>query len=173
MKLKYKNDSGRSMMEMLLYLGITVVIGTGIIQTYSEAIQKTNRVKTDNLVSEIIEKVNNYYLGRNFAAKQDDINDIIKKNMGNISLKSPWNGNEVQVGIKPGVKADGNNIPLPDTIKITFNGLSQRDCNIVFNILEQKQAMSINIGSNNKVKNSTTYCNKEGKNKVEGVFKKD
>ena len=83
MKLKYKNDSGRSMMEMLLYLGITVVIGTGIIQTYSEAVQKTNRVKTDSLVSEIIEKVNNYYLGRSFTESKD-ITEIVKTKMGDI-----------------------------------------------------------------------------------------
>ena len=169
MKLKYKNDSGRSMMEMLLYLGITVVIGTGIIQTYSEAVQKTNRVKTDNLISDVIEKVNNYYLGRNFTAEKD-ITETVKTKMGNISLKSPWNGQEVKVGIKPGIKANGNNTPVPDTIKITFNNLAKKDCNIVFNILEQKQAMFININSK-KTKTSTGEC--KDKNKVEGIFKKE
>ena len=169
MKLKYKNDSGRSMMEMLLYLGITIVIGTGIIQTYSETVQKTNRVKTDSLISDIVEKVNNYYLGRNFTQEQD-ITETVKTKMGNISLRNPWNNQEVQVGIKPGIKPTGNNTPVPDTIKIMFKNLNSKDCNIVFNVLEQKQAMSININGT-KVNSSTENCKET--NKVEGIFKKD
>lgn len=169
MKLKYKNDSGRSMMEMLLYLGITVVIGTGIIQTYSEAVQKTNRVKTDSLVSEIIEKVNNYYLGRSFTESKD-ITEIVKTKMGDISLKSPWNGQEVKVGIEKGIKPTGNNTPIPDKIKITFNGLNERDCNVVFNVLEQKKSTAINI-NDHKSNISTESCKEV--NKVEGIFKKD
>ena len=169
MKLKYKNDSGRSMMEMLLYLGITIVIGTGIIQTYSEAVQKTNRIKTDTLVGDVVEKVNNYYLGRSFTTEQD-ITSIVKTKMGDISLKSPWNGQEVKVGVKPGIKATGNNVPVPDTIKLTFNGLNQKDCNVVFNVLEQKHAISINI-NNTKTTSSTGSCKEI--NKIEGIFKKD
>ena len=169
MKLKYKNDSGRSMMEMLLYLGITIVIGTGIIQTYSEAVQKTNRVKTDTLISDVIEKVNNYYLGRNFKANEN-ITETVKTKMGNISLKSPWNGQEVQVGIQAGTKPTGNNTPTPDIIKIMFKSLSKKDCNIVFNVMEQKQATSIEI---NGTKTNTSTGNCKDINKVEGFFKKD
>lgn len=169
MKLKYKNDSGRSMMEMLLYLGITIVIGTGIIQTYSEAVQKTNRVKTDTLVDEIVEKVNNYYLGRSFT-EDKDITDTVKTKMGNISLKSPWNGQEVKVNIEKGVKPTGNNTPIPDKIKIVFNGLNKKDCNVVFNVLEQKKSIAINI--NGQLSNISTESCKEV-NKVEGIFKKD
>ena len=62
--MKFKNDAGRSMMEMILYIGITLVMTAATLRFYGESVEKTRMLQLDTQVSDIVEKVNLYYLGR-------------------------------------------------------------------------------------------------------------
>ncbi len=84
---KYKNSLGRSMVEMLLYLGLVVIVGTGSIKLYAESVEKTKLLNAQNQVRDIVKSVNMFYIGRDFPINGDITAKIAAKN---VNLVDPW-----------------------------------------------------------------------------------
>ena len=88
---KYKSDYGRSMMEVLLYLGLIVVMVVSSTKMYADYNEKIKRTKALDQLENISEKVSQIYFGRTFGTEKISLNEKLKQN--NVSLIDPWGKN--------------------------------------------------------------------------------
>lgn len=63
---KFKNEFGRSMMEMLLYLGLIIVLGVSTMKLYAESTEKSKRINAQNQILDLKKDINTLYIGRAF-----------------------------------------------------------------------------------------------------------
>ena len=110
-----KNDSGRSIVEMLGVLAIMGVITVMGIQGYSQAVEKINRNKTVETVTKIVQEVRALY------ATTDNYDGLGNKKLEGIGLKlaAPYGGNinvEKTETTNPGFSITVPNIPRQDCI---------------------------------------------------------
>lgn len=106
---KFKNELGRSMVEMLLYIGLVIVIGVSTIKLYSESVEKSKRINAQNQIRDLIKDVNMIYIGRNFPTS-GDISEKIKKK--GIKLVNPW-GDSISIIAKNAPTGGTGSFALP------------------------------------------------------------
>ena len=146
--MKFKNDLGRSMFEMVLYLGLIVVITTSTISMYAESVEKTRNIQADSQIEDIQEKVNLYYLGRPFPST-GQIETVLQTKLGN-----PY------FGIK------FSNLDKKRCINVS-NLFIQKGA-VTVEVNETKKNTSFTISD------AAKSCTKDGAtNTVQGFFKKD
>lgn len=170
--MKFKNDMGRSMIEMLMYLSLIVVIGTTTVNTYMSSVEKTRTVKAESLIRDIVEKVNTWYLGRNFSSSDKDLTTKLKENIPELKLVDPW-GNNIAISV---VGEDDENKDPANALQkfgVKFSGLSKSSCITVWNLFSQQGATNVKISDNsvNNLSTASASC-EDSNNTVEGIFKK-
>ena len=106
---KYKNSFGRSMVEMLLYLGLVVVVGVGSIKLYAESVEKTKLLNAQNQIRDIVKTVNMLYIGRNFPINGDITTKVAAKN---VNLVDPWK-QKITITAKNAPTGDAGAFALP------------------------------------------------------------
>lgn len=136
-----KNNSGRSMVEMLLYLAIVVLITTGSIKLYGESVEKTKRINAENQIRDIAKEINMLYIGRDFPSNGDITEKIQEKD---INLTDPW-GEKITITAKNS-PTGGTGIFLLPYFGIKMN-LSKEHCVILASALEE-DTIGINVKSN-------------------------
>lgn len=95
---KFKESFGRSMVEMILYLGLVIVVTTSAIKLYTESVEKTKLINAQNQIRDIVKSVNMLYIGRDFPTNGDITAKISEKK---INLVDPW-GQKITVTAKNG-----------------------------------------------------------------------
>lgn len=105
---KYKNSLGRSMVEMLLYLGLVVIVGAGSIKLYAESVEKTKVLNAQNQVRDIVKSVNMFYIGRDFP--NGNITSKIKEKK--VNLLDPW-GQKIEIVAKNAPTGGSGAFALP------------------------------------------------------------
>ena len=169
--MKFKNDFGRSMMEMILYLGLVVVLTASTLKMYADSVEKTRLVEFETTIDDLKENVNNYFLGR--ALPGDDgwtsfLNDAYKG-----SLYNPWGGN---ITLTTGTIAAAPYNKMFYTTKL--ENLQQPQCISVANAFVGKEAFAVNIGgtaltgNNLNIGSIASEC-VDGTNTVTGYFYKE
>ena len=134
--MKFKNDIGRSMMEMILYLGLIVVLTASTLKMYADSVEKTRLVEFETTIDEVKENVNNYFLGRQVPSDWNPfLNEVYKG-----SIYNPWGGNITLL------KGEGES-------KINYGmqltDLEQAVCIRVANAFIGKEAIAVNIDGTN------------------------
>ncbi len=147
--MKFKNDAGRSMMEMILYIGIIIMLGVTTMKTYGDSVEKTRIIEAENQISEIAEKVNNYYMGRPFPIT-GQIETTLKTKLGNqIKLIDPWGSNITIYANKSGI-ANHEVLPKP-YFGITYKNLDTARCVNIANTFAKQSPAAISINTNSVV----------------------
>lgn len=132
--MKYTNESGRSMVEMLGVLAIIGVLSVGGIAGYSKAMNKFKINKTTDQVSMLVANIRTLFSAQgdyngldNKAAKQFGIvpNDMYDSASDN-TINNAFGGN-VSIGPSGLVVTTGANIDTKAFI-IEYTGLSQEAC---------------------------------------------
>lgn len=174
--MKFKNDAGRSMMEMILYIGITLVMTASTLRLYGESVEKTRMLQFETQVGDIVEKVNLYYLGRPYPQNAGEINTTIKKNIGeDISLHDPW-GTEIVVTAH---NTDNTNTGIEKPyMDLKVSNLDTKRCINVANTFITKSVVALQINNNKtdlNIADIADACSttSDGKNTVQGFFLKD
>ena len=133
--MKYTNESGRSMVEMLGVLAIIGVLSVGGIAGYSKAMNKFKINKTTDQVSMLVANIRTLFSAQgdydgldNKAAKQFGIvpNDMYEK-ASDSAITNAFGG---KVVIKPSILNKTAQGATADTkaFIIEYNGLSQEAC---------------------------------------------
>ncbi len=172
--MKYKNDAGRSMMEMILYLGLMIVIGTSTITMYMNSVEKTRNIQAESLISDLVEKVNTYYLGRDFPMTGNITSTLKNKMKDQINLIDPWGTKILVHANKNGNGANDNSVYAKPYFGLEFSNLDKKRCITIYNLLTQKDAGMVEINGT-KVLDlglAAQSC-KPNSNKVVGLFKKN
>jgi hypothetical protein len=130
---KYKDATGASMMEMVLYVGIMAVVAAGVFKLYAEASEKAKRVEIQNQIPDIIKKVNVLYAGRAIGSaglennKNANTDDYLTKK--NIKLTHPWSAASDAITV---TWVTGNTAATTITgrphMKIAINNLPKASC---------------------------------------------
>ena len=81
-----KNESGATMLEVLCYLSLIVVISVATLQIYASESNKAERIRLENQVYDIIEKVQIFEFGNPGALKTT----VAKLESAGIRLKHKW-----------------------------------------------------------------------------------
>ena len=179
--MKFKNDSGRSMLEMILYLGLIVVLTASTLKMYSDSVEKTRFIKAEDQISDIVEKVNNYYMGRQFPTT-GQIETTLKNKLGDdINLISPWGSKVTVYANKTGVA--GHAIFSKPYFGVRFSNLTEAQCVNLANIFIGQSPIAVTINADSvsntakaipSVSDMATNCNKTGaQNYIMGWFFKD
>lgn len=125
-----KNDSGRSIVEMLGVLAIMGVITVMGISGYSQAISKINRNNVVEQVTKLAQETRGVFAGRTSYNKSDadtnggyNIGGEILKKMG-LKLETPYGGvytvtSVNSTGLNPGFKIDIPNVSTQDCLYFT------------------------------------------------------
>ena len=110
-----KNDSGRSIVEMLGVLAIMGVITVMGIQGYSQAVEKMNRSKTTETITKIVQEVRGLY---STSDNYDGLDNAKLEGIG-LKLTAPYGGT-IKVAktetTNPGFSVTIPNIPRQDCI---------------------------------------------------------
>ncbi len=126
-----KNDSGRSIVEMLGVLAIMGVITVMGIQGYSQAIGKINRNNLVEDITRIAQEVRGLYAGRSSYNEKDGADGSAGYNIGtnllakmNYKLSSPYGGDyKIEsfgtTGKNPGFSVSVENVPVEDCLYFT------------------------------------------------------
>ena len=119
-----KNDSGRSIVEMLGVLAIMGVITVMGISGYSQAIGRINRNKVVEEITKIAQEVRGLFAGRDsYETATGDIGaDLLEKMK--FKLDTPYGGKYIVLpfgaaGDNPGFSVTFNNVPLEDCLYFT------------------------------------------------------
>ncbi|MDR3126118.1 MAG: hypothetical protein LBT92_00625 [Rickettsiales bacterium] len=112
--MKDKSASGASMVEMLLIIGITIVVGAAIIRQSGEASEKVRRLKAQNQITDLRRKVNLIYSGRSWPNNM--LEDDFTKDLGlrGLDLLSPWKADIREYGERDGARRYGNITVTPN-----------------------------------------------------------
>ena len=129
--MKFKNDIGRSMMEMILYLGLVVVLTASTLKMYADSVEKTRLVEFETTIDEVKENVNNYFLGRQLP---ENWNTFLSE-VHNGSIYNPWGGNITLL------TQEGSKIKYG----MQLSNLEQSVCIRVANAFIGKEAIAVNI----------------------------
>lgn len=174
--MKFKNDAGRSMMEMVLYIGIVLVMTASTLRMYGDSVEKTRMFQLDSQIGDIVEKVNLYYLGRSYPQSSGEINTVIKKNLGNeISLFDPW-GSEIIVSAR---NTDSANLGIDKPyMDLKISNLDTKRCMNVANTFVQKSSVGLLINNRKvdlNISDIADACSStsDENNSVQGAFLKD
>ena len=166
--MKFKNDSGRSMMEMILYLGLIVVLTASTIKMYADSVEKTRVIKLENQVDDLKEYVNTYFLGRSLPTDNNVYKTTFANAIGGSSkLVDAWGGT---VTLKT---VDANK-----SYSMTFSGKDLKVCVSVGNTLLSKGATALSVnstalsGENLNVSQVATNC-KDKENTTTATFNRD
>ena len=89
-----KSDSGRSLLEALLYISLVGVMVVASVKMYSDYNQKIKRTKAQDQLEEISSKVNSIYFGKKMPAPGTPLNQKLIEN--SVNLKDPW-GKDINV----------------------------------------------------------------------------
>lgn len=180
--MKFKNDSGRSMLEMILYLGLIVILTASTLKMYSDSVEKTRLIKAEDQIADIVEKVNNYYMGREFPTT-GQLETTLKTKLGDdINLISPWGSKVTIYANKTGVT--GNPILSKPYFGVKFANLTEAQCVNIANIFIGQFPVAVGINKDAVVTDASKAipsvsdmaadCNKEdATNYVMGWFLKD
>ena len=134
--MKYTNESGRSMVEMLGVLAIIGVLSVGGIAGYSKAMNKYKINKTTDQVSMLVANLRTIfssqgnYAGLNngsairFGVVPNDMYTTAATYASNVDIKNAFGGNVV---IKA-AKARAGDTAKNEAFVIEYNGLSQEAC---------------------------------------------
>ncbi len=173
--MKFKNDSGRSMMEMILYLGLIVVLTASTLKMYADSVEKTRVVKLNTQIDDMREYVNTYYLGRNLPASDWSRfkNDI----GGETKFADPWGG---KLTISTG-KIDTETIFSKANFAFEYKGsaIDVKRCISIGNTFLEKDVFALVInsavlsGENLTISKVAENCTKSSDNLVQGYFYKD
>lgn len=174
--MKFKNDLGRSMMEMILYLGLIVVLSASTIKMYSDSVEKTRVIQAEDQVGDIVEIINTYYMGRQFPLTGDLTNTLKTKLGDQINLVDPWGSNLAISANKTGTT--GTTLSKP-YFGIKFKNLSPATCVSVANIFIKQSATAIGVNKDTGVNSVpsiseiATSCSAKDINTVQGFFLKE
>lgn len=177
--MKFKNDMGRSMMEMILYLGLIVVLTTSTIKMYSDSVEKTRIMKLETQIDDLREYANTYYLGRDFPGPNGNWNEFKEAVGGATKFDNPWGG-KMDIGSKA-VDNQANSIFSKPSFYLQYKG-STMDiprCVSVANTFITKGAFAVNVNSKMLSGNTLTIsqiadnCTKDRDNTIEGYFYKE
>ena len=174
--MKFRNDAGRSMVELLLYLSVIFGLTAGTLKMYSDSVERTRMLQFDTQVMDIVEKVNLYYLGRDFPSNVREVNAVLKKNLGSdINFFDPWGG-EIVVTAR---NSDTSNVGIDKPhMDLQVSNLDTKRCIDVANKFVEKSAVFLLINSQKADLNITDIADicssKSGDdNIVQGFFMKD
>ena len=142
--MKFKNDFGRSMLEMLLYITLMIVLSTAGISMYGDAVDKAKITDLESQIQDLTEIVNTYYLGRSFT-NNSDVSTTLKNN-ANANLKNPWSN---AITIKTFTAVTGLEKPNKQAFVLNFTTTSQKECGNVLVSLIHKGAVGVKVGSGN------------------------
>ncbi|MDR1476674.1 MAG: hypothetical protein LBI17_00935 [Rickettsiales bacterium] len=124
---KPKDSLGVSMMEMVLYIGISTVIAAGVFRLYAEAVEKTRRVEIQNRIPELAKQVNLLWAGRDMG---NDANTYLRSKK--IRLSHPWSPKDTDADPAISVSSKGSasgTTPLARThIEIQVKYLPKAAC---------------------------------------------
>ncbi len=84
----YKSDSGRSLLEALLYISLVSVMVVASVKMYSDYNQKIKRTSAQEQLDEISSKVNTLYFGRTLPTAGTSLNEKLTSN--GVKLTDPW-----------------------------------------------------------------------------------
>lgn len=90
----YKSDSGRSMMEVLLYLSLIIVMTIASTKMYNDYNEKIKRTRASDQLETISSKVSQIYYGRTFGEEATSLNNKLTEN--DVVLIDPW-GKKIDV----------------------------------------------------------------------------
>ncbi|MDR2098792.1 MAG: hypothetical protein LBO78_02080 [Rickettsiales bacterium] len=114
--MENRKDSGRSMMEVLLYIGLVGVMTVGTLRMYGEYNTKIKRTKAIEQLDDIATAGRAIFYGRQSMPTPEMLAKLPEKLAGqNISLKDPWD-NAISVS------ADEK------CLEVALGSLSQGDC---------------------------------------------
>ena len=171
--MKFRNDCGRSMIEMILYLGLIVVLTASTLRMYADSVEKTRNIKLETIVDELKEDVNTYYLGRPLPS---DWNKFITDIGGSAKVVDPWGG---KITILTGKEvADTVYSKANFGFKISGKAIDTKRCINIGNIFISKGAFAVKVNSddisgvNLEISSIAAAC-KSDDNTVEGYFYKD
>ncbi len=118
-----KNDSGRSIVEMLGVLAIMGVITVMGISGYSQAIGRINRNKAVEEITKIAQEVRGLFAGQDsYGADKDIGTDLLDKMK--FKRDTPYGGKYLvksfgSAGNNPGFSITVNNVPMEDCLYFT------------------------------------------------------
>jgi len=120
-----RNDSGISLIETILAMGITVALGAVSFRLYTEAMEKTRRIRLQADVAEIEKRVNLEWAGRGWGAGTDAAR--VKKLQGKgLDLTTPWGG-EISLSFSEGVQGGAKALARP-FFGVEIPGLNRARC---------------------------------------------
>ena len=169
-----KNDSGRSIVEMLGVLAIMGVITVMGIAGYSQAISKINRNKTVEQITKIAQEVRGVFAGRksynkdDTTADQQNIGADILEKMG-INLETPYGGKYSVVSVNSAANNPGFHIKVPN--------VAAQDC-LYFATMSWTDAMKPDISEvsdfayvDNDVNNTAANCKADGSSTIDVFYR--
>ena len=170
--MKFKNDAGRSMMEMILYLGLIVILTASTLKMYADSVEKTRVVKLENQIDDLREYVNTYYLGRPLPTDWANFRNAVG---GETKFLDPWGG---KVTVATGAT---NAAITKENFELQYSGKSMdvKRCMTVGNTFIEKDIVALRIngtlltGANMEVGKIAENCNKESGNTIDGIFYKE
>ena len=172
--MKFKNDLGRSMMEMILYLGLIVVLTASTLRMYADSVEKTRVIKLEEQITDLKEYVNTYFLGRSLPTDWTSFKNAVG---GETKFSDPWGGKVVMTT----GKITPNTIYSKENFEIKYSGPSMdlKRCISVGNTFIEKGVFALKINGKALTDISLTVsqvsenCKDENNNVIEGVFYKE
>ena len=140
--MKFKNDAGRSMMEMILYLGLIVVLSAATVKMYADSVEKTRVVKLENQIEDLRDWVNTYSLGRSLPKNEGEWTDFKNVVGGDTKFVNPWGGSVIMT-THPVVSSDP--VFKKASFGISYSQLVPEKCIKIANTLWGKGAIGLNI----------------------------
>ena len=173
--MKFKNDMGRSMMEMILYLGLIVVLTASTLKMYADSVEKTRIVKLEEQIDDLKEYVNTYFLGRQLPTEWTTFRNAVG---GEEKFADPWGG-KVLIATGKIETTPGSAFAKPNfEIKYSGSSMDEKRCITVGNTFIGKGVFAVKV--NNKILNGINLtiskiaenCG-ENTNTIEGIFYKE
>ena len=169
--MKFKNDMGKSMFEMVLYLGLIVLLTASTIKMYADSVEKTRIIKLENQIDEIREGVNTYYLGRNLPNTSSNANayEKFKTEIGKAKFDNPWGGQVSLVTKNPTIGENGTATPpfTKPSFGIKYDNNDTKRCINIATSFLSKGVIALQIsdttisGKNLSIGNVATNCTKK------------
>ena len=172
--MKFKNDAGRSMMEMILYLGLIVILTASTLKMYADSVEKTRVVKLENQIDDLKEYVNTYYLGRPLPTDWSNFRNAVG---GETKFLDPWGG---KVTVATGtVNPEGGFLKENFELKYSGKSMDVKRCMTIGNTFLEKDIFALKIngtlltGTNINIGKVAENCTKDSENTIEGFFYKE
>jgi hypothetical protein len=96
--MESKSESGASMLEVLCYLSLIVVMSVGTLQVYVSESRKADRIRIENQIYDIIDKVQVFEFGNKDTLNESGIKN--KLTGAGISLHHKWSAGDSENSIQ-------------------------------------------------------------------------